>query len=1393
MDVVGSVASIIQLIEVTGKVINYCAAVIGASKLIDDLGHTASTMLQFLYEVKRQVITDSATRGPLGLEDLIKELEACMVNLARQFEKLSPKGFLQKVRFVHMEKEIQKTIDKATRMNGFIGSWLSLDTNQKTKAIDEGVKALNSSVEEENLRGKMDRIVQHYAPVSFSEKHGNVLQQRQDGTGQWFLESPEFQDWMQATGATLWCSGAPGAGKTVMASTAIEYLYEKVKGSDSSSLAYVYCDYRQRQDQKASILLGNIWAQLFRRRGPSATEIEQLFGEIFARFDFTPTRTHMINLIREELTNGDWKRVYIVVDALDECTDENERNAFIDGLHSLQPLVNVLVTSRTLHSDNGGFNDVRSVRFTPTNEDMGTYISARIRESKKISSYVARKPELADQIRHIVIDRANGMFLLCRMHLDSLSRSITLKGLRDELNRIPKGENVVKDTYDQAMSRIRDQGANIEEFALRVIRWVCFARRPLKLAELLCALAVTPGDEELDEDAVGDESDITNYCAGLVVVEGDSKTVRFVHYTTQEYFNSLREGEEFVHSHGDIALTCITFLGLDNLTISEGGYVAQMWSSQEETPFLAYAALNFGYHCSREAEVLGSEESDVSSETTELLLEFLQRPEHVQRAALTILLRLGGRVSPMMEEPELRNALFTKAVAMDVAAFFGVIRNDDSDDLPFTVKLQWLIENTEQAGDPKEKWFGNSLHWACLNDSVESIKALLSSSDIKLDPNLAITHPVGWQPAVFAVGYGSLGALQVLLDHGINIYAHCQHEWTTTILEEAIRWAHAAKGSKTALMDAIMQKDAMSRLLVERDVYWSTALMEAVSTTDFSVFECIMGYYEKTQWPPGRKEQVILTGNFEWKTALHIAVSDSSLSVKNLDKTAISSPQRILDALLDSSHANGLLQRRDRKGDTPFEAAIRRNHIQAVDTILAKNSQYQYVDFYPAQVLSGLYLAARTCGPTMINLLLEHINPDLLNKPGVGGVLHHAAGGTKPENTEFLMQKFTNLQLFNIPDSKGNLPLHYAAKSGNMDAVVALLKQDGIQVDSRNQEGHTALLMATDDNLVDICSRLLKAGANINTKDNGGLTPFALAIRKRYSELIGVMINYHSSPESGELNDDDIAWLQQQPWGHRILRKSSITPNSNVDIEYWPKQEEDIMIAALCLKRKLKQQNSPLLRTSHQGHSSAYLATYILDLAEYWIRSSSTRVSIDKSGEVRRWGDPVIPYLTSRAITSLSTKPVRRVEFEVTGHDQGYCSNPARGESWTWFTADVHRREGSVFAQEMSGPQDQGTTNHEIYLAHNRGANRAWHTHKLIWSLADPEVAEAERGSWIKGLMPGDRIVILPHARYPGWENWVRRMRIDIYTTCLRSDLDSTTVSASTSTESLPQYELIAS
>lgn len=997
MEVVGSVASIIQLISVTTKVVNYCVQVADAPRKVDELGREASMMVQLLYQVKnataRRQVDNSAplARGqPSGPDDLVRDLEASMVNLAQQFEKLRPRDFKSRIRFTLIEKDIEKTVERASRMNGFLNSWLTLDIKQTTEAIGDGVKVLNNRAEEEIMNGKINRIVEHYAPVSFSEKHRNVLQQRQDGTGRWFLDSGEFRGWLESAGGTLLCSGAPGAGKTVMASIIIEHLREKARGNEKNGLAYLYCDYRQRQDQKAWALLGNLWSQLFRGRGPSTTEVDEVLGEVLARPDSTPTRSHIINRIRDEITNGNMERVYVVIDALDECSDENERNLFVDSLHSLQPLVNVLITSRTTHLDNEGFNSVQLVRFTPSTEDMSSYIGSRIRESKKLAGYTDRRRELEEEIQRTVIERANGMFLLCRMHLDSLSRAITLRDVKRQLERIPQGENILKDTYDFAMERIRDQGIHIESFALQVIRWICFARRPLKLAELLCALAVSPGDIELDEDAISEESDIVNYCAGLVVVEGESRTVRFVHYTTQEYFNMLRDTDEFVHSHRDIALTCITFLGLDKLLVSKDSHIAQIWPSQEEAPFFAYAAVNFGYHYGQEKKVSVSQDTESLRIIMDSLLEFLECPEHIERAGKAILLNIHGRLSSLFRDTNTTRKLPMKAMATHVAAFYDVICND-SDPCLSGVSLEWLVKYTEQVKDPKELWFGNPLHWACLDDSVESMEVLLNSPHIKLDVHLSSLSPLGWPPSVVSVAYGSLGTLKALLNYGIDIYQPSQNEWRPTLLQEAITYAHAVKGpDKTALINAIMEKDTDGRLLLERDVYMATALISAVRTADFGVFECVMEHYQNVQWPLGRKEQAIFFSDRERCTALHLAVADSSLSFKNADRSSTSGPLRILEALLDCPHANGFLQKRDSKGDTPFEAAIRWNHIQAVDTILEKHDRHQFDHFYPTQVLSGLNLAVRVAEPLMIDLLLSKIDHDLLKRLGDDTILHHA-------------------------------------------------------------------------------------------------------------------------------------------------------------------------------------------------------------------------------------------------------------------------------------------------------------------------------------------------------------------------------------------------------------------
>lgn len=51
------------------------------------------------------------------------------------------------------------------------------------------------------------RIIDWLSPLNFPARHLDVLKQRQEGTGKWFLESKVFMGWADDPPSTLWCPG----------------------------------------------------------------------------------------------------------------------------------------------------------------------------------------------------------------------------------------------------------------------------------------------------------------------------------------------------------------------------------------------------------------------------------------------------------------------------------------------------------------------------------------------------------------------------------------------------------------------------------------------------------------------------------------------------------------------------------------------------------------------------------------------------------------------------------------------------------------------------------------------------------------------------------------------------------------------------------------------------------------------------------------------------------------------------------------------------------------------------------------------------------------------------------------------------------------------------------
>ncbi|KAK5629145.1 hypothetical protein RRF57_004860 [Xylaria bambusicola] len=1368
-DVVGAVASIVQLVSATAKLVQYCTEVAHASAEADELVVECSALTPLLLRLKK----DPKLQNSKAAEPLLEPLNDLQKRIDNLAERLRPESRLRRlsrdVLWPLLKKEMREVLERATQLNNFISSWMTMDVKdladsikQDTAVLPDMVKTIQKTLsmtvqnERRQIRELMNTMVNFFAPVSFSEKQNEIFSQRQPGTGQWFLDSPTFQEWLNCPGATLWCPGAPGSGKTFIASIVVDYLQSFAKKERDTGLTYVYCDFRRR-NQEPTALLANLWTQLILQRDLSKAEVDQLENDLYGR-RVKLSAAQLNGLVEKEFTDGKFQRMFVVIDALDEC-NEAQRETLLDHVSRLYPWANVLITSRVLGGDLERFSDVRILRVISAEVDMHAYIRTRITNSRKLAENVRRKQDLDGEIVRIVSERSQGLFLLCKLHMDSLALESTPKAVRKVLEGIPTGDNAMRDTYSNAVLRIESQHPSNREWALRTIQWVCFVMRPLTSTELTYALAVDQDDTELSEDNIVSIDLLIEYCGGLVVIEPESKIVRFVHFTTQEYFEAEKNTSLFAGTDGSIALTCITFLSFQDPFLNDDATLPEIREVHNATPFLQYAAAYFGQHYHRMLSHPDSVDTDFARDISDAMNKFFRSSIKVHRAAVSALHTILRRwqVWPGGQYP-VGNL---NVSAIDLGAFYDIlqpINNDtestvDEEDTPFSIP--WFKKHTEGITGVDRQCFGNALHWAALCDSLKSMDLLLQDPSLNLDAQEINTWAV--QPAHVSAVFGSVGTLRTLLEHSeLNVISRVGDNlnWTGTILHLAIRGVGSSLVvAKVALIDAIAEKDVEGKLITGYDIYGANALVVAVKESEPPVFQRVLRYYDAVAGDSIWRTEM-MSDRFG-KTPLHWAVMDPSFGFKNRTVAADSGPLLKLKALLDHPLAWQLMWMRDDKNDVPFEEAVRQSNIHAVQYMIDKATERQW-PMFDQLLMSALYLAVEVAHWTVVELLLSKVGPEVLARPGQDTtVLHHAASGTLRGAMRFLLQKPEIASLYNIRDHRRMTPLHIAALTGNVDALEALLKADGVEIDARDGDEDTPLHLAALNDIGDACSKLLTAGSNGSLKNTGGLTPLAVALSRRSSSAAQAILT--TSPGIKEqlesLDEATRDWLKDQSWSKHLLTEDNKI-RSPPSVQHWPQCDTDILQAALCLRKTFSSSKSnapPQLQNN--------LAAYILDLAHYWTRTTSTRIGIDQKQMLRQWHDPTLPFIISKPVRGRIASPVRRVEFTIVSHDQGYSDNPGAG-SWTWFVAEA--AAALSFGDVMRDPMVAYGTQGPIEICRNRIAVAQWCTHKVAW------VADGAEAAWVRSLRPENVVLVKPMVMFPGWQNWVHRVSIDVYTSCLK-------------------------
>ncbi len=154
-----------------------------------------------------------------------------------------------------------------------------------------------------------------------------------------------------------------------------------------------------------------------------------------------------------------------------------------------------------------------------------------------------------------------------KLHMDSLCSKMTIRDLRKALKTLPTG---LDESYSHAMDRIDLQDQDPKQLAYRILYWISYTVRPLTVDELCHALGVEPEESEFDEENLINEDDLIAVCAGLVTTEPESRIVRMVHYTTQDYFEKIRDSC-WPEAQRTIAATCLAYLSYKDIEIQYDG------------------------------------------------------------------------------------------------------------------------------------------------------------------------------------------------------------------------------------------------------------------------------------------------------------------------------------------------------------------------------------------------------------------------------------------------------------------------------------------------------------------------------------------------------------------------------------------------------------------------------------------------------------------------------------------------------------------------------------------------------------------------------------------------------------------------------------------------------
>ena len=373
----------------------------------------------------------------------------------------------------------------------------------------------------------------------------------------WILHDPQYLSWRDGDDVCLlWIKGGAGKGKTMISIGLIERL--SLLQDESTIVTYFFCQNADYELNTLEAIIKGLILQLINQQTALKESLRHRWDTVNECFeeDMTSWQT-LWKIFLEMLHRCKCPRVYVIVDALDECQDDGMadllRHIVRTGLYNPSK-IKWLLTSRPLDSAEqellAGSDQVLvslELNSKHVSEAVQNYIAFKMDELDRRCRYgeILRR-KIQTKLSEKAEDTYLWVSLACK-RLESVHREEALTTIQD----LPLGLHPL---YHQILNQLSSGEPAVVNGCMRLLMAMMLAYRPLNMAEVGSVTGLS--DEWVTSRALVDR------CASFIRIRDID--IEFVHQSARDYLAGT-SGQSVLDSYGnyghsEIALSCLSYL-----------------------------------------------------------------------------------------------------------------------------------------------------------------------------------------------------------------------------------------------------------------------------------------------------------------------------------------------------------------------------------------------------------------------------------------------------------------------------------------------------------------------------------------------------------------------------------------------------------------------------------------------------------------------------------------------------------------------------------------------------------------------------------------------------------------------------------------------------------------